>query len=118
MKRILARVMLPMAVVAGVGMLGAGEAQSQPSCEFDMVCLYDGVGYGGQSWLYNADTSYVGDDVNDRASSVYNATGSGVALYSDRDFAGTAICLAPDSGIDDLGAAGLNDAISSLAFGC
>lgn len=107
MRRMLARVVLPLMIIA-MGVVRGGQAYSQPGCEPGAVCLYQDSGYSGLLALFfgDGDVSYVGDDVNDRTSSAYNNTGAAVVLFSDPNFGGSAICLNPGTGIEDLGAVG------------
>lgn len=90
---------------------------AQADCS-GQVYLYDAIGYGGERWCFpGADTPYVGNDVNDRASSVFNETTTPVELFSEPDYAGTSVCLEPGTGFDDLSIVGLDDTISSIRVG-
>lgn len=117
MTKIFTRAVLAMTVLVAVGATGAGVAQGQPGCGPGQVCLYDGTGYSGQLWSFPPSTTYVGNDANDRASSVFNETSSAVRLFSEPNSGGSSICVNPSSGIGDLGSVGLSDAVSSIA-GC
>ncbi|MGH8906811.1 MAG: peptidase inhibitor family I36 protein [Egibacteraceae bacterium] len=105
-----------MIVVIGVTAAGAGVAQGQQGCS--SVCLYDGTGYSGLLASFSSSTANVGNGVNDRASSVFNATSGSVRLFSDGNYGGASVCVNPNSGFGDLGTVGLNNAVSSLRFGC
>jgi len=114
MKKVVARVLLPMVVVVGVSVAGMRDARGQQGGDSGALCLYENVGFGGQLWPFFSSSFYVGDDVNDRASSVFNATGMAIVLYSEPDFGGFSFCLDPGAGFGDLDVVGLNDVISSF----
>jgi hypothetical protein len=117
-KRVFVCFLLLLMIAVVVDVVRGNEAWGQSDCEFGAVCLYEDSGFFGlvAQFLENMDVSYVGDDANDRISSVHNNTSSAVVLYDDPNYGGTEFCLDPGIAIDDLSVVGLDDSISSLAF--
>lgn len=62
-----------------------------------IACFYENVDYGGSSFCIDANTSYVGADWNDKASSVKVRSGYQVDLYADANYGGRSIRLTADA---------------------
>jgi Peptidase inhibitor family I36 len=105
--------LLTMSLLIGLSVAGTGVAQGQ-DCP---VSLYSGTGYSGQLWCVSSSESYVGNDVNDRVSSAFNATSRMVGLFSEPNYGGFRVCLDPGTGYEDLSVVGLDDDISSISVG-
>lgn len=101
----------------GGGTIPLAQAQNLASCPSGRVCLYENIGFGGAVWTYASSQRPLPADVDNRASSVSNATSAVLRLYEGSSFNGANICLNPGASIDNLVNLGLNDAVSSIQIG-
>lgn len=79
------------------------------------VCFYAEVDYGGTSFCASADSSWVGNDWNDRVSSVKVQAGYQVTLFNDISYGGASLVLTGNE--PNLGNRGFNDRLSSFRVG-
>jgi len=114
-KKTLTRGLLAAAVLAGgvAAAVPVGAQTGTQGCPLGALCLYEDIAFGGPLVILTRNSSYVGDDINNRASSVFNNTDLPVILYSERDFAGFSICLLSGMGFGNLDTVGLDNTISS-----
>jgi hypothetical protein len=109
-----------MSVALGVtlaGVLGAAVPAhaAGANCGSGYYCLFSDKMYAGTRTLLpgGACTTNVGS-ANDKASSVYNNTGSSVRFYQDTNLGGKYIMVAPRTGVSDLGSVRIFNADGSL----
>lgn len=76
------------------------------------ACVYQDINYGGSNKCFTSDTTYVGNDWNDRMSSVKITPGYEVQLFEHSNYNGRALKLSGDTA--NLVSLGFNDIASSL----
>lgn len=83
----------------GFTFIGGAPAANASSCPDDAdhkVCLFEDPWWGGNVWSYaNTQVPYVGDDANDKASSITNHSYSTVYFYINRDYSGMRLAVEP-----------------------
>ncbi|MEV7660497.1 peptidase inhibitor family I36 protein [Paenarthrobacter sp. NPDC089316] len=103
--------------------LSTAPAQAAYDCQY-RICLWDDTNYGGFKESYYLSQGYVGDAINDKASSVDSRSSRVSTLYADLNWSGTWLQLAPGEDVGYLTNYGVpghwpytySDIISSLSM--
>ncbi|MGH8932069.1 MAG: peptidase inhibitor family I36 protein [Egibacteraceae bacterium] len=93
MKKVLARMALPLALVTLMSMVWAEQAQSQPACEPGTLCVYTSNVFSGDVQIVTPQGGCIG--LNQPVGSVINATSTLATFHDDPSCSGAIARIGP-----------------------
>ncbi|MER6912420.1 peptidase inhibitor family I36 protein [Streptomyces sp. NPDC000594] len=106
--------MLGTALATALATAPPAAARNPDNCLPGQFCLWESVDHGGVMLYSTGSMAYVGDLMNDRASSFRNNTSSWVTFYDSRDYRGGCFDSIPPGAVSPVMPPGADDVVTSF----